>query len=113
MTRSILTANYIAETCRLSVQALPDIFEKYGVFKHDESGCKIGQPGPGHEYFRRRFPDLGLPQELRKQENYDNPWVANWVFHNTSISRIDFESGAHNVVYLNKIDHLAPQLVTW
>ena len=49
----------------------------------------------------------------RHQHNYDNHWVANWTFHNTSISRIDYVNGAHNVVYLNKIDHLGPELVTW
>ncbi|MCP4332630.1 MAG: histidine phosphatase family protein [Gammaproteobacteria bacterium] len=50
---------------------------------------------------------------VRHQPNYDNHWVANWTFHNTSISRIDFVNGAHNVVYMNRIDHLPNELVTW
>jgi broad specificity phosphatase PhoE len=45
--------------------------------------------------------------------NYKNAWVANWVFHNTSISRIDIVNGSRNVVYLNRIDHLPVDLVTW
>ena len=49
----------------------------------------------------------------RHRHNYDAHWSANWTFHNTSISRIDFVDSAHNVVYLNKIDHLTPELVTW
>jgi broad specificity phosphatase PhoE len=43
---------------------------------------------------------------VRHQPNYDNHWVANWTFHNTSISRIDFVDGSSNVVYTNRIDHL-------
>jgi len=49
----------------------------------------------------------------RHQHNYDNHWVANWTFHNTSISRVDFVDGSHNVVYMNRIDHLPNELVTW
>ncbi len=49
----------------------------------------------------------------RHQNNYDNQWVGNWSFHNTSISRIDFVNGSHTVVYMNRIDHLANELVTW
>ena len=50
----------------------------------------------------------------RYATNYSGPWVANWAFHNTSISRLDFIGEAHGtVVYLNRIDHLPPELVTW
>ena len=49
----------------------------------------------------------------RHAHNYANHWVANWAFHNTSISRIDFVDGAHNVIYLNRIDHLPTELITW
>lgn len=50
---------------------------------------------------------------VRYQPNYDNHWVANWTFHNTSISRIDFVNGSNIVVYMNRIDHLPNELVTW
>lgn len=39
-------------------------------------------------------------------------WEANWTFHNTSISRIDFINGSHTVVYLNCVDHLPTELIT-
>lgn len=49
----------------------------------------------------------------RKQENYRSVWEANWVLHNTSVSRVDVVSGSTTVVYLNRIDHLDSELVTW
>ena len=171
MTRSILTAEYVAAACDLELQALPDIFEKYGIYDVDGDGNLQGLPGPGRDYFEQRFPRLKLPEEfndegwwsrsvedesafitrmqkvvndirqrldqsdesialvahgdfidqfvnelmgvIRHQPNYDNHWVANWAFHNTSISRIDFVNGSHNVVYMNRIDHLPNELVTW
>lgn len=171
MTRSILTAEYIASACGLELQALSDVFEKFGIYDVGDDGNLQGLPGPGRDYFTQRFPRLKLPQEfnddgwwnrpvenesafiarmqkvvsefrqrldqsdetialvahgdfidqfvnelmgvVRHQPNYDNHWVANWAFHNTSISRIDFVDGAHNVVYMNRIDHLPNELVTW
>lgn len=171
MTRSILTAEYIARACDLNLQALPDVFEKYGIFDFGSDGEAVGLPGPGRGYFEQRFPDLDLPEGVgetgwwsrpvedetafiermcavvadmrrrlesrddsvalvahgdfidqfinelmgveRHRHNYDNHWVANWTFHNTSISRIDFVDGSHNIVYLNRIDHLENELVTW
>lgn len=171
MTRSILTADYIAGACGLGLQASADIFEKHGIYEADNDGERRGLPGPGRSYFEERFPQLQLPTDLngegwwnrpaesessffsrvkkvirdfrqqhadsdhcigmvvhgdfidqfinelmgvcRHRHNYKNHWVANWTFHNTSISRIDFVNGAHNVVYLNRIDHLPGELVTW
>ena len=171
MTRSILTAEYIACACGLELHALPDIFEKYGIYDADEKGVAVGLPGPGRSYFEQRFPDLNLPPDVddggwwnrpvededsfvqrvrgvvseigrrlsggdecvamiahgdfidqfvnelmgvdRHAHNYANHWVANWTFHNTSISRFDFIDGSHNVVYLNRIDHLPNELVSW
>jgi 2,3-bisphosphoglycerate-dependent phosphoglycerate mutase len=150
MTRSILTGEYIAQACGLKLEALPDIFEKHGIYDVDANGNLQGLPGPGREYFEQRFDNLELPDELnddgwwnrplsnsddciamvahgdfidqfvnelmgvvRHQPNYDNHWVANWTFHNTSISRIDFVDGSSNVVYTNRIDHLPNDLVTW
>jgi len=54
-----------------------------------------------------------LMQVPRKAMNYETPWVANWVFHNTSVSRVDIQQNARNVVYLNRIDHLPSEHVTW
>ena len=171
MSRSILTAEYIANACGLGLEALADVFEKHGIYDVDADGNMQGIAGPDRAYFEQRFPSLNLPERfndagwwsrpvedeaafldrmrgvvadlrsrldgtdevvalvahgdfidqflnelmgvVRHQPNYDNHWVANWTFHNTSISRIDFVSGAHNVVYLNRIDHLPNELVTW
>ena len=171
MTRSIVTAEYIAEACRLELHALPDVFEKYGIYEFDDHGRRVGLPGPGRAYFDSRFPRLNLPADFnedgwwsrdaedetaflvrmrrvverfrdrlagsddaialvahgdfidqfvndlmgvdRHRHNYAGPWVANWAFHNTSISRIDFVGGSHHVVYLNRLDHLPNELVSW
>ena len=171
MTRSVLTAEYVARACDLPLNALPDIFEKHGIYDVDEGGNMRGLPGPGRDYFAERFPSLGLPDEfndagwwnrpvedeaqflermsrlltrlrgelgstdkriamvvhgdfidqfvnelmgvVRHQPNYDSHWVGNWTFHNTSISRIDFDGDAASVIYLNRIDHLDNGLVTW
>ena len=171
MTRSILTAQYIAETCQLEFESLPNVFEKMGMYDVQLDGQLSGVAGPTRDYFESRFPQLKLPDDLgnkgwwnrdvesdaaflqrmqqvvedfktrladsnenialvahgdfidqfinqlmginRHAHNYGSDWVANWVFHNTSISRIDFNRGSHNVVYLNRIDHLDNELVTW
>ena len=171
MTRSISTAEYVARSCSLDLEAHPDLFEKYGIYEVDGAGELRGLPGPGRDFFERRFPGLQLPPDFndrgwwnrpvedeaafvermgrvvddfrrrlgrsdecialvahgdfidqfvnelmgvdRHRHNYENHWVANWTFHNTSISRIDFVDGSHNVVYLNRIDHLGPELITW
>jgi len=171
MIRSILTAEYIAGACGLKAHALPDLFEKNGIYEYDEKGEMQGLPGPGRDYFERRFPTLNLPQGVndrgwwnrpaedhpgfikrmqsvvreikqkhadsddciamvahgdfidqfinelmdvdRHYQNYQSDWVANWTFHNTSISRVDFTQGGHTIVYMNRIDHLPNELVTW
>ena len=171
MSRSLLTAQYIAEACGLNMVARPDIFEYQGIYEIDDNGNEVGVEGPGRSYFEKRFPDAHLPEELTEKgwwnrpvesetqflsrvesslddiqalhghtdhnvamvvhgdyidqsinqimgveriaENYNNPWVANWVFHNTSISRIGIVNGSRTVVYLNRIDHLPVDLVTW
>ena len=137
MTRSIVTAGYVAEACGLRLEARPDIFEQHGIYQVNERGVCEGLPGPRRDYFERRFPRLALPDNIdervamvshgdfidqfvnalmgvaRHRHNYDNHWVANWTFHNTSITRIDFVDGARNVVYLNRIDHLPNPLITW
>ncbi|NKB77502.1 MAG: hypothetical protein GKR96_10790 [Gammaproteobacteria bacterium] len=171
MTRSILTANYIAQSCHIVLKARDDIFERKGLYEVDATGNATGVAGPGRSYFENRFPALILPQWVdekgwwnrpletdaqfiqraeislrsiieehqhtdenvaivvhgdyidqcinslfsipRKPQNYSSHWEANWVSHNTSISRIDIENRSSNIVYLNRIDHLTPGLITW
>lgn len=171
MTRSILTAQYVAKACRLPLFAHADMFEKGGIYELSADGTKIGLAGPDRNHFSERFPDLELPATLghggwynrpaetedlflrrskqvaldierrhadtddcvamvvhgdlidqfineltgarRRPENYSNHWVANWAFHNTSITRIDYVSGSRVIVYTNRLQHLAAELVTW
>jgi 2,3-bisphosphoglycerate-dependent phosphoglycerate mutase len=171
MTRSILTANYIAKACNLPLVADVDIFEKDGLYEESTEGAKTSVPGPDREYFNERFPDLQLPSTMghggwydrpfeteeqflrrskqvaldftqrhadtddcvalvihgdlidqlvneltgvgRHAENYTTHWVANWAFHNTSITRIDITAGSKVIVYTNRLQHLSPELVTW
>lgn len=171
MTRSILTAQYVAKECALPLEAGENYFEKEGIYELSAQGDLIGLPGPDNEYFSNRFPDLQLPKSFnpagwwnrpaesdthflqrmkkvveefklmlrdrslciglvahgdfidqfinelmgieRHDQNYNSDWVANWTFHNTSITRIDFLNGSHNVVYTNRIDHLSHELISW
>lgn len=171
MTRSILTAQYVAKACGLPLIADADIFENEGMYEVAPDGAKTGAPGPNRDYFTGRFPDLRLPDTLghggwydrpvetveqflkrskqvaldfverhaetedcvamvihgdlidqlineftgtaRHAANYDSHWVANWAFHNTSVTRMDFVSGSRAVVYTNRLQHLPAELVTW
>lgn len=171
MSRSLQTADYIQKICQLELEALPDIYERMGLYESDGDGRLAAVAGPGRSYFETRFPQVKLPDSLteegwwnrpiesdqeffirvdrslqsvinrhgdsndcvalvvhgdyldqcinhlmnvpRAQNNYKNAWVANWVFHNTSISRIDINNQARNVIYLNRIDHLPLDHVTW
>ncbi|MEM7293570.1 MAG: histidine phosphatase family protein [Pseudomonadota bacterium] len=172
MTRSILTAQYVANQTGLTLHALPDVFEKYGIYEVVDDGAMHGLPGPNKAYFSERFPDLILPHEFNPEGWWSRPaeteeefvtrvrgcvtrirqqsfgeehrvaivahgdfidqfinelmgvkrhaanyhssdWVANWTFHNTSISRFDFQDDACSVVYLNRVDHLAQDIITW
>ncbi|MGB0383740.1 MAG: histidine phosphatase family protein [Ardenticatenaceae bacterium] len=63
-----------------------------------------------------RFIDQFVNQLMgveRHPNNYATPWKVNWAFHNTSISRIDFAMDCTLVIYLNRIDHLSADLITW
>ncbi len=171
MTRSILTADYIARAADVPLVADADIFEKQGMYDVAPDGVKSGIPGPDRSYFAERFPHLALPETIgdagwydrphetddvflgragkvardiearhggtddhvalvihgdlidqlvneftglpRRPENYAHHWVANWAFHNTSITRIDADAGARVVVYTNRAQHLPADLITW
>ena len=171
MSRSILTAQYIAKACGLPLMAHADIFEKNGIYEINPDGTNTGLPGRDQTYFTERFPELELPENLnqdgwynrpfetetqflerskqvaldfitahtdsddsvamvihgdlidqlvneltgtvRHAENYENHWVANWAFHNTSITRIDVAAGSRVIVYTNRLQHLSPEMITW
>lgn len=64
MTRSILTAQYVTNACKLPLVAHADIFEKGGIFEHSADGTKIGLPAPDRAHFNARFPELELPTSV-------------------------------------------------
>lgn len=171
MTRSLLTADYVAEASGLKLEILPDVFERKGLYRYGENGEPEGVAGPGRGYFEDRFPGVVIPEGIghegwwnrpmenepdflarvdrsvedlltrhggtddavalvthgdyidqfvnvvmgrgREAANYRDGREATWVFHNTSISRIDIMDNARTVIYLNRVDHLPAELVTW
>ena len=73
MTRSILTAKHITDASGLPLQAMPDIFEKHGIYDLDEQGNMHDVPGPDRDYFNQRFPDLGLPDDFNDSGWWSRP----------------------------------------
>ena len=80
MTRSILTAQYIAKACGLSLVAHPDIFERGGIYDHHAHGSMTGLPGPGRAYFQERFPTLKLPANLDDSGWYNREYETEEPF---------------------------------
>ena len=83
MTRSILTADYIANACELELQALPDVFEKHGIYDVDAHGNLLGLPGQDRDYFTGRFPQLGLPAEFNDEGWWNRPVHREYHFAET------------------------------
>ena len=171
MTRSLLTAEYLFRRSGIVPVVHPEIYERKGLYTHDEHGNEIGVAGPGRDYFHQRFNDYTLPEDIpeggwwnrpveddpdfvgrvsrsmddiinrhaggddvvalvvhseyidqaindllnvhRHEHNYNDLWLGNWVLHNTSITRIDINGPVRNVIYLNRVDHLPAELITW
>lgn len=80
MTRSILTAQYVAKACGLPLVAHPDIFENQGIFHLAEDGTRTGLPGPERSYFEERFPELQLPEDMGPGGWYDRPHETDEMF---------------------------------
>ncbi|MFT5111647.1 MAG: 2,3-bisphosphoglycerate-dependent phosphoglycerate mutase [Parasphingorhabdus sp.] len=54
-----------------------------------------------------------IMQINRHKENYAGAWEANWVSHNTAITRVDFADRYCSVIYSNRTEHLPAELITW
>ena len=54
-----------------------------------------------------------LTGAARRSVDYSSHWCANWVFLNTSVTRIDYVGGSRAIVYTNQTEHLPSNLVTW
>ena len=171
MTRSILTAHYVAEACQLPLKALPHTHERGGIYDLHRDGTKTGLAGRKRSYFTTRWPTLQLPDSVTEDGWYQRPfetnkrflgrvqqavsdllnwhqgsqdrvalvahgdfidqfvnnimgmphnhandtgdWAPNWAHNNTSITRIDMIQERKVMIYLNRVDHLTPELVTW
>lgn len=65
MTRAVQTASYIHEESGLPLQALDNIHEWGGMYRHDyENEVKVAVPGPNRAYFAKKFPHLTLPPHV-------------------------------------------------
>jgi len=54
-----------------------------------------------------------LTGAARHSVHYGSHWCANWVFLNTSVTRIDYVGGTRAIVYTNQTQHLPSELITW
>ena len=78
--------------------------------RHIGTDCSIGLVAHG-EFIDECLNVLMKVQPAEVQNG--ERWEANWTFHNTSISRIDYVAGKPMTVYLNRLDHLPTELITW
>lgn len=77
MIRAISTAMYIAKELDLQPKVWRDVHEVGGIFLEDtESGEPVGLPGRTRGYFRERYPELVLSDDLGKDGWWDRPFEA-------------------------------------
>jgi 2,3-bisphosphoglycerate-dependent phosphoglycerate mutase len=77
MIRAIDTAMYIAEALHLRPKAWRDVHEVGGIFLQDiETGEPVGMPGRTRAYFRERYPELILSDELHTDGWWTRPFEA-------------------------------------
>jgi 2,3-bisphosphoglycerate-dependent phosphoglycerate mutase len=75
MIRAISTAMYIAQALDLQPTVWRDVHEVGGIFLEDlESGEAVGLPGRSRAYFRERYPELILSDELGTDGWWDRPF---------------------------------------
>jgi broad specificity phosphatase PhoE len=75
MIRAINTAMYIAEALHLRPKVWRDVHETGGIFLEKlETGEPVGLPGRTRAYFRERYPELILSDELRKDGWWNRPF---------------------------------------
>jgi 2,3-bisphosphoglycerate-dependent phosphoglycerate mutase len=77
MIRAVDTAMYIAEALHLRPKAWRDVHEVGGIFLQDiETGQPVGLPGRTRAYFRERYPELILSDELHRDGWWTRPFEA-------------------------------------
>ncbi len=74
MERAVQTATCIAQATGLPLTAWEEIHEWGGLFRRDEeTGEKIGLPGPNRAYFTDKYPPLLLPSTLNDAGWWNRP----------------------------------------
>ena len=77
MIRAIDTAMYVAKALHLRPKAWRDVHEVGGIFLQDiETGEPVGLPGRTRAYFRDRYPELVLSDELHRDGWWTRPFEA-------------------------------------
>jgi 2,3-bisphosphoglycerate-dependent phosphoglycerate mutase len=77
MIRAIDTAMYVAKALHLRPKAWRDVHEVGGIFLQDiETGQPVGLPGRTRAYFRERYPELILSDELHRDGWWTRPFEA-------------------------------------
>lgn len=75
MQRAIATGSPIAEKLNLPLVAWEIIHEFGGIFEHNqETGERIGLPGPNRGYFAAHYPYLILPNSLKDEGWWQRPY---------------------------------------
>jgi 2,3-bisphosphoglycerate-dependent phosphoglycerate mutase len=75
MIRAVDTAMYIAKALDLQPRAWRDLHETGGIFLADvESGEPVGLPGHKRAYFRERYPELILSDQLHEEGWWNRPF---------------------------------------
>lgn len=77
MIRAVSTAMYIAQALNLQPKVWKEAHEVGGIFLHDPgSGEPVGLPGRTRTYFRERYPELILSDDLGPDGWWDRPFEA-------------------------------------
>jgi len=75
MIRAVSTAMYIAKALDLRPRAWRDLHETGGIFLEDiETSELVGLPGRKRAFFRERYPELVLSDELHKEGWWNRPF---------------------------------------
>ena len=75
MERAVITGTYIARATGLPLVAWEEIHEHGGIYYEDEqTGERIGLPGPNRAYFERRYPHFLLPDYLDAKGWWNRPF---------------------------------------
>jgi len=74
MARAVQTGSYVAEATGLSLVGWTEVHERGGIYHFDEeTGEKVGLPGPARSWFTTEFPHLILPEMVNDSGWWNRP----------------------------------------